>query len=233
MLEANVERNLKPKVELIREHLGLELEDGFIGAERRGSGEEVAIPIPTTLEARTMTTTKEVQQLSNAEKQRLLAQMIATNPDILTLSIEKNLLPKIQYLNTVLGLDTDQLRYILLKWPLLLALSLERNIVPKISRFTAPRDEEKGGGLGMSTEQVREWLVKYTETVAYPLDLRIIPRIRDIVERGILVGVATGDDNEDYCWGDEEMARVAPGNFVTRSERSWIKWLASHYSCTS
>jgi DNA-binding transcriptional MerR regulator len=233
LLEANVERNLRPKVDFLRSELGLELdadfeqEDGenpigFCVANNNDQPIKVEAPFPELKSQKdgkvaTRASTNEMNP-TNVEKKRLLAQMLATVPDILTLSIENNLKPKFSYLRGTLGFSRDQVRFIVLKRPQLLALSLDNNIIPKIDYFLKERRKITAktnadtyrGGLGMSKEEIREWIVKYPQTLTFVLESRIRPRVFDAVRLGLGVG-------------DEESQ--APMNFVTRSDRSWKYWM--------
>ena len=146
--------------------------------------------------------------------------MLATAPDILTLSIKNNLEPKIHYFKNTLCLSDEQLRYVLLKRPQLLALNLNRNIIPKIDFFLREREEvtdersqdNYGGGLGMAVEEIVDWIVQYPQTLTCALENRIRPRIFDV--------------KLGHHLGDEE--GMVPLNFFTRSERSWEQWKTSY-----
>jgi predicted transcriptional regulator with HTH domain len=217
LLEANVDRTLKWKVAFLRENLGLDVDDNGDDGVDTDLDRNFQVEIPS-LDAPS-------SSLSTFERKRLLAQMIATNPDILTLSIENNLQPKFDYFYNTIGFTKEELRYVLLKRPQLLALSLERNIIPKIEYFIKPRkvtnintrtsvnganDEtevEGEGGLGMNMNQVRSWLAQYPQTLAVVLSSRIKPRIKDVVHMGLFIGDG-----------------VLPLNFLTRTERNWKQW---------
>ena len=164
--------------------------------------------------------------------------MIATNPDILTLSIENNLLPKFNYFTTTtsdtdtddttrngIGFSLEQLQHVLLKRPQILSLSLERNIIPKIECFTNPRivndnngDGKKECGLGMKMNDVRNWVADYPQMLTYVLDSRIKPRVNDAVDLGLVVG----KDN------DVQTDDSVPLNFIICSDRNWSSWLDEH-----
>ena len=150
--------------------------------------------------------------------------MLATNPDILTFSIENNLQPKFDYFTQVIGFSIDELRYVLLKRPQLLSLSLERNIIPKIEYFLEPRSNNNdggNGGLGMSMDEVRPWLAQYPQTLAVVLESRIKPRVHDVAQMGLYIDVRNRDDRS----GSNSDANTAlPLNFLTQTERNWKKW---------
>ena len=188
LLAANLERNLRRKVEFLRSSLGLELDGGD------GTG-----------------------VFTDSDKKRLLAGMLATVPDILTLSIENNLQPKFDFFTQELGFSNVQVRHIMLKRPQLLALSLDRNLAPKIEFLTKERKHIKGfnvdtysGGLGMPIDALRDWIVEYPQTLTFTLDTRIRTRVFDVVRLDLRVGYDLGQ---------------VPMNFVTRSERSWKSWI--------
>eukprot|EP00551_Chaetoceros_affinis_P004855 CAMPEP_0203665760 /NCGR_PEP_ID=MMETSP0090-20130426/2929_1 /ASSEMBLY_ACC=CAM_ASM_001088 /TAXON_ID=426623 /ORGANISM="Chaetoceros affinis, Strain CCMP159" /LENGTH=704 /DNA_ID=CAMNT_0050529431 /DNA_START=273 /DNA_END=2387 /DNA_ORIENTATION=- len=206
LLEANVDRTLKRKVAFLRDNLGLDLDEELkVGNETEINNdlkdEQVEIPELSTKSTRT--------EISNFQKKRLLAQMLATNPDILTLSIENNLQPKFDYFMNKIGFSKEELRYILLKRPQLLSLSLDRNIIPKVECFLEPRSKTcpKEGGLGMKIDEVRQWLAQYPQTLAVTFEGRLKPRVSDVVQLGLF-------------WGDD----VLPLNFLTRTERNWSQW---------
>ena len=239
LLEANVERTLKRKVEFLRLELGLEVElevDDCIAMSSVGGGgidtmdepeveqPKVEAPLPSLSNSSTshsQNASPTRATLTNTDKKRLLAQMLATNPDILTLSIDNNLKPKFDYLRDTVQFTKEQIRYIMLKRPQLLALSLDRNIIPKIEYFLQERQEvtqkmnvdSYSGGLGMTMEEIREWILLYPQTLAFVLESRIKSRIFDVVRLDLKVGDDEGE---------------APMNFVTRSERSWSNWMGDY-----
>ena len=251
LLEANVERTLRRKVDFLRSELDLEVSNrgddnaeeidnaANVTVQMRGDAhdanlqnivfEQVSAPsLPMSDNASpTIVASQGKTTFTSRERRRLLAQMLATNPDILTLSIENNLQPKLDYFRHTIGLSIEQTRYIMLKRPQLLALSLERNIIPKIEFFMESRDENEknvdrySGGLGMEMEEIRTWITQYPQTLTFVLDSRIKPRTFDVVRLGLRVG----SDSDDGMDTDEI---VVPMNFITRSERSWKKWIDDH-----
>lgn len=195
LLEANVERTLRVKVGYLRQKLGLEIKD-TVAMEEDGLEEKkqsIAIPQPT-----------DKTEISYIEKKRLFAQMIAKNPDILTLSIDKNLAKKFEYFSNRVGLNQKEIQYFFLKYPQVLALSLERNIIPKIECFLTSRDE---GGLGMEVKDVRDWLVQNPRVLTFALESRILPRIQDAIRLQLEIG------------------KNLPDNFISRSEKKWKSFL--------
>ena len=205
LLCANVDRTLRRKVSFLRENLGLEIsKDNIIERGKEDNTLQVDIPQVET------TSTESIQPLSTFEKKRLIAQMIATNPDILTLSIENNLQPKFEYFQKDIGFTKEEIRYIVLKRPQLLALSLERNLIPKVQYFLAPRynnNSDSVSGLGMTMKEIRPWLAQYPQSLTVVLESRIKPRIEDVIQMGLYVG-------------DE----ILPLNFLTQTERKWKEW---------
>lgn len=222
LLEANVERTLKRKVSFLREKLGLRIdldEEEDARVENISRDEQVDIPQLESIPTQQSSSSDAKRKLTNYEKKRLLAQMLATNPDILTLSIENNLQPKFDYFTQDIGFSIEELRYVLLKRPQLLSLSLERNIIPKIEYFLEPRSNDDdgagSGGLGMAMNEVRPWLAKYPQTLAVVLESRIKPRVHDVTQMGLYIG--SGDNNSD-------VDTALPLNFLTQSDRNWKKW---------
>lgn len=147
--------------------------------------------------------------------------MLATNPDILTLSIEHNLQPKITYFKNSLGLDTNELCYVLLKRPQVLALSLERNIIPKIEFLTLARDE---GGLGLTMDQVRVWIIYYPQILVVVLEKCIKTRVQTLIQMGFTLDRSLFKDNdkENGCSVPDD--NVVPLHFLTMTESRWQSW---------
>jgi hypothetical protein len=236
LLEANVERTLTKKVNFLRQELGLdaydeECVDGdgddvpLVEVEHGWNRQKVEIPLPRSLllqEKDENDASGTIMALSPYQSRRLLAQMIATTPDILTLSIETNLKPKIDYFVHTLKLEKDELRYVILKRPQLLSLSLDRNILPKIEFLLKERKpitsswnspDSYNGGLGMSMKEVRDWIVQHPQILTFGLEKRIRPRVFDIVRYNLRVGDGEGE---------------APLNCISRSEQSWKQWIQSN-----
>jgi hypothetical protein len=224
ILEANLERTLKRKVQFLQMELGLivdvaTMENDDASLCTLGTNNLVQLPNVQSFHVSTLT---------NHQKQRLLAQMLATNPDILTLSIENNLDPKITYLKESLGFKTNELCYILLKRPQVLALSLERNIIPKIEFLTLSRDE---GGLGLTLEQVRVWITHYPQILVVVLEKCIKPRVKTLIQLGLQLDMSlfsTGDNEKDSVQdvpmnGKNDREDV-PIHFLTMTESRWQTW---------
>lgn len=210
LLEANVDRTLVRKVNFLRSQLGLELsiDENTDKAEM----EDVKILLPSQ---------DNVDNLTASDKKRLLAQIIATTPDILTLSIENNMEPKFEYFRETLGFSQEQLRYIMVKRPQILSLNLERNIKPKIEFLCRDRSVTKHnenvesyiGGLGLTVEEIRSWVVRHPQTLTFSLK-SIKCRSIDVVKNNLQIG-------------DEPS--MVPFNFIARSEKSWARWLKNYY----
>lgn len=249
LLEANVERTLSKKVNFLREQLGLDVgeeceddnddgdvdnaaaaDDGddysLVDKVHGWNGRKVEIPLPRSLlapEKNEHDVSGPKSSLTPYESKRLLAQMIATTPDILTLSIDTNLKPKFDYFANILKLEKDELRYVILKRPQLLSLSLDRNILPKIEFLLKERrstvlsirngQESYDGGFGMTIKEVRDWIVLHPQILTFSLEKRIRPRVVDIVRYNLQVGDEEGD---------------APLNCISRSEQSWKQWIQSN-----
>ncbi len=228
LLEANVELTLKRKVSFLRHEMDLEVQveyeevhetQGYILTGKKDETDHISLSVPISKKS----PESESISLSSYKKKRLIAQMLATNPDILTLSIENNLRPKFRFFLSTVKLSKEQLRYIILKRPQILSLSLERNIIPKVNILTSQRTaisnkdgdlsmETYEGGLGMSMTDLREWITQYPQTITVALESRIKPRIYDVVKLGLEVGIGG----------------QVPLNFITMSDRSWDKWMESY-----
>ena len=117
-MEANIERTLRRKVDFLRSELDLEVSNGekdnaeigdaaSVMAQMRGDGHDANLQdvvfqqvLPPSLpmaesESHSMLASQGKNTFTSHERRRLLAQMLATNPDVLTLSIENNLKPKL------------------------------------------------------------------------------------------------------------------------------------------
>ena len=193
LLEANVERTLKVKVEYLRQMLDLEVND-IIDLEDEKKA-MIPIPVPTDRE-----------DISCVGKKRLLAQMIAKNPDILTFSIENNLAKKFEYFSNTVGLNQKELQCFFLKYPQILALSLERNIIPKMDCFSSSRDD---GGLGMEMKDVREWIVENPRALTFALESCILPRVQDAIRLKLEIG------------------KNLPDNFLSQNPKKWKSFMIS------
>ena len=165
LLEANVDRTLVRKVNFLRSQLGLEL--SIDGNTDKAEMEDFKISLPSQ---------DNVYNLTTSDKKRLLAQIIATTPDILTLSIENNMEPKFDYFRKTLGFSQEQLRYIIVKRPQILSLNLERNIKPKIEFLLRDRSVTKQnenmesyiGGLGLTVEEIALILAQRSFPSTFP-----------------------------------------------------------------
>lgn len=196
ILVANVERTLARKVEFLRNKLGLEMvhEDERISVTRTGNTKfqpiEVSVPPPIG-----------VAKLTNHEKKRLLAQMIAKSPDILTLSIENNLIRKFDYFYGIVGFNEQQVLHLLYKRPHILSYNLERNIIPKFECFTKAHS---AGGMGMNSDEVCKWVSENPDIMCCALETCIKPR----VSRAVSLGLTIGKD--------------LPANFITCKKKKWL-----------
>jgi len=203
MLEANIERSLKRKIDFFRHELELQVHhnsEHVLHNESYVTELLTPIPIPPV---------DEMASLTCIQKKRLLAQMLASNPDILTLSIESNLTPKFEYFTQTIGFTRAQLCHILLKRPQIVALSLERNIFAKMDVFMSPRRRietvmlDEQCGLGLTKVELRHWITENPQVLTCTLETRIRPRIKDAVESDLYIG------------------KNLPSNFITQSSRSW------------
>jgi hypothetical protein len=94
-----------------------------------------------------------------------LRYVILKRPQLLSLSLDRNILPKIEFL---------------LK---------ERK--PITSSWTSP--DSYNGGLGMSMKEVRDWIVQHPQILTFGLEKRIRPRVFDIVRYNLRVGDGEGE----------------------------------------
>lgn len=236
LMEANLERTLKRKVNYLRTVLGLEVEkdDYNIESFSDSTWEEmthtkraimVLDPPPWTENI--------IQPLTSFQKRRLLAQMLAINPDIFTLSIENNIEPKIRYFKESLGLATHELRYILLKRPQVLALSLERNIIPKMNFFVLDRSK---GGFGLTLTQVCAWIIQNPQILVIVLDKRIKPRVETCLQLGLQLDTVQLDRMMSHRSSTTldtpatSDSLFVPFNFVSMTDSTWQRWLEENCS---
>ena len=196
LLEANLQRTLKTKIDFLRTNLALSLTDSddyTTTTPIRNDDIDVIVEIPNPNDSHVV--------LTDFQKRRLLAQMLAINPDILTLSIESNLQPKFDFLYKTLDISQSQARFLTLKRPQLFSLSLENNLRPKIQYLQT---------YSSTKEEFKDWMVSNPASLATVFDKRIKPRVQQLIE--------------DLNYTTILHPNIPP-NFLTLAESSWNKWV--------
>jgi mTERF domain-containing protein len=102
------------------------------------------------------------------------AQMVSAFPPILWLRAEL-LQEKMNFLKTVLELDTEELRFLLTSFPQVLGLSVDQNLQPTLEFLLQHLDVDK----------LREFLAYQPSLLAYSLEKRLRPRIELLQENSI------------------------------------------------
>ena len=118
------------------------------------------------------------------------------HPQVLGYSVEDNMEPKLEWLQSRLDLDDAGLRKILLTLPALLGYSIEDNMEPKLAYLERE--------IGLSRSELRDWVVKNPTLLGYSLANRYRPRI----EAGRVAGV--------------DLRRVL--SYASQTDETFCKW---------
>ena len=105
-----------------------------------------------------------------------LSDLVAKYPSILSVSTEKNLRPKLQYLRTRFQLDDDSLKNLLLNQQPLLGLS-EGNIEDKFQFYSNLIGER----------EAKRLVVKSSNLLTKSLEKRLKPRLEEVEKMGVKV----------------------------------------------
>ena len=148
--------------------------------------------------------------LSDAE----LKKMVLTFPQMLSLSVEDNMAPKLDWLQKRLDLGDAQLRKLVVKQPPLLGYSVEDNMAPKLDWLQTRLDLDDAGlrktvlqlpavlgssvednlapkldflarEIGLSRAELRDWVVKNPSILGYSLVNRYRPRLEACRAAGV------------------------------------------------
>ena len=95
--------------------------------------------------------------------------MVRKVPTLLIYSVEANMAPKLEWLQSRLDLDAAELRKMVLTHPQVLCYSIENNLEPKLSFL----EEE----LGLSPSKVRALILTTPPSLSYGLNTRYRPRL--------------------------------------------------------
>ena len=103
---------------------------------------------------------------SYATRRNILRKLVVGMPSLLHLSVEKNLKPKVEYLERVLG--KEKLASALERFPTMLGYSLDNRIKPRLEQILAAGiDGEKlTVGLPMKQEAFEEWLERRSQKLS-------------------------------------------------------------------
>ncbi|KAJ4901213.1 Mitochondrial transcription termination factor family protein [Raphanus sativus] len=110
------------------------------------------------------------------------------NTVLLVSSVERTLIPKIEFLEEGLGFTRDEVAKMVVRSPALLTYSVENNLAPKVEFFM----EEIRGDVGE--------LKRFPQYFSFSLERKIKPRHRLLKEHGILMPLS-------------EMLKVSDGQF--------------------
>ena len=106
--------------------------------------------------------------LSDHEMRKLVLRV----PTVLTLNMDKNVNPKLDWLQERLDLSRDELKKICLTLPATLAYSVDKNLEPKLSYFERE--------LGMSPQEIRSKIISMPARLGYSIEKRYRPRLAAI-----------------------------------------------------
>lgn len=116
-------------------------------------------------------------------------------PQVVSLDTENNLVAKVEFLQSTLGLDRgDELRKVISGMPTLILCSIENNLRPKIEYLL--------GALGGNEAELRQVVLTLPTLLGYSLENRIQPRMKRIIEIGldpkkITIGITMKDTKFD------------------------------------
>lgn len=128
-------------------------------------------------------------------------------PQVISLSTQDNVKPKVAYLLDLFHGETEHLRKVIAWMPTLLNCSLEKNLKPKVDYLTSVLGEE----------ETRMCIQSQPSLLGFSLDKRIRPRIEMIQEAGghprAITGVITRSDADFQMWmnGKRRRLRQEPG----------------------
>jgi len=240
--------SLKRKVDYFNTVLSLTEEEGeeIESAEKNGSEEETnSSDICSGEKEAEQKDPVEVYESYRDEYGTKLSHILATSPDVLTLSLKGNLQPKFQYIiDTFLvppsprarsivdgnghlhlhACQKQQLSKIFQLRPQLLVLSLEKNWKPKVQYLSS---SEEAGGAGLSPNQVWDWWVAYPHMMSFTLE-KIEERVN--VVKKIIRNKRISTTSTDFWWQslndnvEGETTMVLEANFLGWKEKKWRTW---------
>lgn len=122
---------------------------------------------------------------SYSTRRKILRKLIVGMPALLHLSVDKNLRPKVEYLQSILG--QEELSDALKRFPTLLGYSLDNRIKPRLEQILAVGID--GGkltvGLPMKQENFEKWLKRRAQKLAVVKDSS--GNVTSAAKKGILV----------------------------------------------
>ena len=98
-------------------------------------------------------------------------------PQLLGYSVEANMEPKLDWLQTRLDLDEAQLRKMVLTLPALLSYSVETNMAPKLAYLERET--------GLSRSELRDRVLRFPQFMSYSLEKRYRPRLEACRAAGV------------------------------------------------
>ena len=147
------------------------------------------------------------KELSLHDKE--LSKMLSTQTNLLALSVEKKMKPKLAYLRQAYDLSDEELKKLLLRYPNIFQYSIEENLEPKLQFYS------KLVGKAVA----REAMLEQPNCFAKSLKKQLIPRLAQIEDRGekvrwtktllIRLALRTPGQWEAYGLGDAPRGRAA------------------------
>merc|ERR1719329_225205 len=115
--------------------------------------------------------------------QQRVARIVTSSPQLLGLSLENNLRPKIQFLVEEVGISEQSLGQVIGSFPNILGYSVEQNMRPKLQYLADHILKVPMAKLGRPLE-------KCPQLLGYSLEKRIKPRFLLLQKRGLKLGLS-------------------------------------------
>jgi mTERF domain-containing protein len=173
ILGCSVEKNLRPKLELLVEMAGIEREQLPVVVAR---APHVLGYSPSNIAQFLIFLLHELRV-----DQKKVARLLATSPQLLGLSVENNIRPKIRFLVEEVGITN--VGQVIGSFPNILGYSVENNMRPKLEYLSKHILKVPMSKLGRPLE-------KCPQLLGYSLEKRIKPRHLLLANRGLKLGLS-------------------------------------------
>jgi len=173
ILGCSVEKNLRPKLELLVEMAGIEREQLPLVISR---APHVLGYSPSNIAHFLIFLLHELKV-----EQKKVARLLTTSPQLLGLSVEKNIRPKIKFLREEVGITN--VGQVIGSFPNILGYSVENNMRPKLEYLAQHILKVPMSKLGRPLE-------KCPQLLGYSLEKRIKPRYLLLANRGLKLGLS-------------------------------------------
>lgn len=148
--------------------------------------------------------------------------MISLCPDVLTMSIENNIVIKIDYFRNEIGMNATELRDMFSARPQILAYALDGNIRPKLDLLVHTSK--------IPMDVVRTMIVQYPQVLRENLNTRLLPRCNYLLEiypDGIPISqesTTTSGPAMGVRSGSANLSVEVPIRFLHWTDKSWQGW---------